>query len=77
MGSDEGIEEVYNIKRSMRLGAQTKAREEGVTTDMIDLVIRRRKVKAHCGSKPNGPIRDYYTEVSFLCKSFLPYPLAL
>ncbi len=57
------ISERYNIFRSFRRGATTRAREMKVEPSIISMNNRWRKSQNQSGSVPNLPMMDLYTEI--------------
>ena len=72
----EDVEDIYNIRRSLRRGSQTTAREAGVSGPDIDLINRWRGVEA-TGGRASGAMRDYYTEIRLMHKRLLVYSKSL
>lgn len=67
----------FGCSRSFRRGAVTRAREEGVRSDQIDLIGRWRQTEAAKGRMPSRRMRDHYTEVTQLLGSRLVFALSL
>ena len=57
------ITEAYNVYRSFRRGATTRAREAKVPKDIIELNNRWNKVERKSGGMPNMSMADLYTEI--------------
>ena len=72
----EDVEDIYNIRSSLRRGSQTTAREAGVSGPDIDLINRWRGVEA-TGGRASGAMRDYYTEIRLMHKRLLVYSKSL
>jgi len=60
---DVVVTEVYNVYRSFRRGATTRAREAKVPKDVIELNNRWNKVERKSGGMPNMSMADLYTEI--------------
>ena len=73
---EDDVEDIYNIRRSLRRGSQTTAREAGVPGTDIDLINRWRGVEA-TGGRASGAMRDYYTEIRLIHKRLRVYAEAL
>ena len=71
------IPEAYNVRRSLRRGSVTTAREEGVGKDAIDTVNRWRTAENRRVGRIGGSMREYYTEVRLMCKLLVAYSKAL
>ena len=71
------VAEVYNIRRSLRRGSVTKAREEGVSASVVDTVNRWRTQENRRSGRSGGSMRDYYTEIRLMRKFLLTYSQAL
>ena len=57
------IEDRYNLFRSFRRGATTRAREMKVDPSIVSMNNRWRKSQSRAGSVPNLPMMDLYTEI--------------
>ncbi len=57
------VENRYNIFRSFRRGATTRAREMKVDPSVISMNNRWRKSQSKAGGVPNLPMMDLYTEI--------------
>ena len=77
IGANEDVVEIFNIRRSLRRGAQSTAREEGVSGPDIDLVNRWRSVESRGGRFGGGSMRDHYTDIRLMRKRLLTYSEAL
>ena len=73
---EDDVEDIYNVRRSLRRGSQTTAREAGVPGTDIDLINRWRGVEA-TGGRASGAMRDYYTEIRLIHKHLLVYSKSL
>ena len=60
---DMVITEAYNIYRSFRRGATTRAREAKVPKDVIEINNRWNKVERKSGGMPCLSMADLYTEI--------------
>jgi hypothetical protein len=58
------IDEKYNVYRSFRRGATTRAKEQGVDEATIEMNNRWRKWQNKQGSLPNLPMTQLYVEIS-------------
>jgi hypothetical protein len=67
------IEDGYGIPRSCRRGSSTEAGNQGVPSDIIEMICRWRKVERAQGRAPNLGMREHYMEVSQALESFLKY----
>lgn len=70
------VEEEYNIRRSLRRGAVTIAREFNVPKDTVDMINRWSNVE-YRGGRRGGSMRDYYTEIRLIQKRILSYSAKL
>ena len=73
---EDDVEDIYNVRRSLRRGSQTTAREAGVPRTDIDLINRWRGVEA-TGGRASGAMRNYYTEIRLIHKHLLVYSKSL
>ena len=71
------VDEWYNIRRSLRRGSASTAREEGVKESTIDLINRWSGVEFKGGRRGGQKMRDHYTEIRMMKKSILKYSAAL
>ena len=71
------VHEVYNIRRSLRRGSVTTAREAGVKEPTIDLVNRWSGYENRGGRRGGQKMRDHYTEIRMMRKGILKYSQAL
>ncbi len=67
------IEDDFGILRSCRRGASTEAGNQGVGTDIIELICRWRKVERAQGRAPNLGMREHYMEVSQALETYLQF----
>ena len=74
---DVSIESSYNIHRSFRRGATTRAREAGVPKDAIEMNNRWRKVENKSGGMPRVPMAELYTEIRQALATCLRFSKAL
>jgi hypothetical protein len=58
------VEERFNIYRSFRRGATTRAKEQGIDEATIEMNNRWRKWQNKQGSMPNLPMTQLYVEIS-------------
>ena len=75
--SDIVIEESFNVRRSFRRGATTRAKEQGVNEATIELNNRWRKVQHSQGNVPRLPMSQLYTEISQALTSKLRFSYSL
>jgi len=71
--SAEDIYERFSVYRSLRRGSNTRALNQDVLANDIDVVNRWKSVEAAKGSKPSRPMRQHYAEMSDLRAPFLRY----
>ena len=57
------VTEVYNVYRSFRQGATTRAREAKVPKDVIEVNNRWSKVERKSGGMPRMSMADLYTKI--------------
>jgi hypothetical protein len=67
------IEDDYGIGRSGRRGSSTEAANQGVPTDINEMMCRWRKVERAHGRAPNMGMREHYMEVSQALETYLQY----
>jgi hypothetical protein len=67
------IEDDFGIPRSCRRGASTEAANQGVGTEIIELICRWRKVERAQGRAPNLGMREHYMEVSQALETYLQF----
>jgi hypothetical protein len=67
------IEDDYGIPRSGRRGSSTEAANQGVPSEIIEMICRWRKVERAQGRAPNLGMREHYMEVSQALETFLKY----
>jgi hypothetical protein len=67
------IEDDYGVARSGRRGSSTEAANQGVHSDIIEMICRWRKVERAQGRAPNLGMREHYMEVSQALETFLKY----
>jgi hypothetical protein len=67
------IEDNYGIARSGRRGSSTEAANQGVSSEIIEMICRWRKVERAQGRAPNLGMREHYMEVSQALETFLKY----
>ena len=75
--SDIVISESFNIRRSFRRGATTRAKEQGVNETTIELNNRWRKVQNSQGNVPRLPMSQLYTEITQALTSKLRFSNSL
>ena len=63
IGRDVVVTEAYNVYRSFRRGATTRAREAKVPKDIIEINNRWSKVERKSGGMPRMSMADLYTEI--------------
>jgi predicted Zn-ribbon and HTH transcriptional regulator len=71
------IEDKYNVYRSFRRGATTRAKEQGVDEATIEMNNRWRKWQNKRGSLPNLPMTQLYVEISQALVSKLRFSSSL
>jgi hypothetical protein len=71
------IEERFNVYRSFRRGATTRAKEQGVDESTIEMNNRWRKWQNKQGSLPNLPMSQLYVELSQALTSKLRFSSSL
>jgi hypothetical protein len=67
------IEDDYGIPLSGRRGSSTEAANQGVPSEIIEMICRWRKVERAQGRAPNLGMREYYMEVLQALETFLKY----
>ena len=67
------IEDDFGIPRSCRRGSSTEAANQGVPSEIIEMICRWRKVERAQGRAPNLNMREHYMEVSQALESYLKY----
>ena len=75
--ADIDIGESFNIRRSFRRGATTRAKEQGVNEATIELNNRWRKVQNSQGNVPRLPMSQLYTEITQALTSKLRFSYSL
>jgi hypothetical protein len=76
----EGVIDVdrdYGISRSLRRGANTRAKEEGVDKELRDFVNRWSTFEARRGARPNESMAQHYVEAKLIMKRTLVYSRSL
>ena len=71
------VSEKFNILRSFRQGATTRAKEQGVDEATIEMNNRWRKVQNCQGVLPNLPMSQLYVEISQALTSKLRFSKSL
>ena len=71
------VDERYNIYRSFRRGATTRAKEQGVDEPTIEMNNRWRKWQNKQGSLPNLPMTQLYVEITQALASKLRFSSSL
>ena len=71
------IDERFNVYRSFRRGATTRAKEQGVDETTIEMNNRWRKWQNKRGSMPNLPMSQLYVEISQVLASKLRFSQSL
>jgi hypothetical protein len=71
------VEQRFNVYRSFRRGATTRAKEQGVDEATIEMNNRWRKWQNKQGSLPNLPMSQLYVEISQVLTSKLRFSLSL
>ena len=77
IADDVDIEDVYNIYRSLRRGATSRATELGYDGAIIDMNNRWRKVQLSKGARPAFKMRELYVELKLVLPSLLRFSLNL
>ena len=73
ISTDVEIEEVYNIYRSIRRGATTRATELNYSAQTIDANNRWRKIELSKGGKPSMKMRELYVEIKLALTTLLRF----
>ncbi len=73
ISDDVEVEEVYNIYRSLRRGATSRATELGYDGAVIDMNNRWRKVQLSKGARPAFKMRELYVELKLVLPSLLRF----
>lgn len=73
----EDIRENYQAFRSFRRTSTTRAQEERVNVDDINLVSRWHSIDKAAGKRPSFEMRFHYTQFELLVKPFLRYTNAM
>ena len=71
------IDSRFNVYRSFRRGATTRAKEQGVDEPTIEMNNRWRKWQNKQGSLPNLPMSQLYVEISQAITSKLCFSRSL
>jgi hypothetical protein len=71
------VEARYNVYRSFRRGATTRAKEQGVDEATIEMNNRWRKWQNKQGSLPNLPMSQLYVEITQVLTSKLRFSSSL
>ena len=75
--SVEDIRERFSVFRSFRRASNTRAINQNVNMNDIDVINRWKSVEAAQGKKPSRPMRQHYAEVGALLDPFLRYTKAM
>ena len=75
--SDLSVSEKFMVYRSFRRGATTRAKEQGVKEDTIEMNNRWRKVQNSHGNVPNLPMSQLYVEITQALTSKLRFSKSL
>lgn len=75
--SVEDIYERFSVFRSLRRGSNTRALNQNISANDIDVVNRWKTVETAKGSKPHRSMRQHYAEISDLKAPFLRYTAAM
>ena len=67
----------YGVSRSLRRGANSKAKEEGVSEDLRTYINRWSSYEAKKGSRPNMSMSQHYVETQLILKRILVYSKSL
>lgn len=68
---------LYGISRSLRRGSNSRATEEGVPKDILDLVNRWSSFEAKRGQRPTMSMAHHYLQMRMILKRILKYSEAL
>jgi hypothetical protein len=71
--SKEEIEQNYHAFRSFRRSSDTRALNQGVKRDDIDIVNRWHQVERAAGNRPSFDMRHHYAQYELLIQPFLRY----
>jgi len=71
--NEEEIEDRYSVFRSLRRASDTRALNQNVSSNDIDVVNRWKTLEAAKGKKPGRSMRQHYAEFSLLKEPFLRY----
>ena len=71
--NDDDICERFSVFRSLRRSSDTRALNQGVSPDDIDVVNRWKAVESAKGKKPSRSMRHHYAETALLKEPFLRY----
>ena len=74
---DVEIAEHYNVYRSFRRGATTRAQEQKVPSSVIEMNNRWRKVQNNQGNLPRLPMNQLYLEITQIMKTKLLFSKSL
>ena len=77
IATDVVVDERFNVYRSFRRGATTRAKEQGVDEPTIEMNNRWRKWQNKQGGMPNLPMTQLYVEISQILTSKLRFSLSL
>jgi hypothetical protein len=67
------VEDDFGIPRSCRRGSSMEAGNQGVHSNIIEMICSRRKVERAQGRAPNLGMREHYMEVSLALETYLQY----
>lgn len=67
------IGEAYGLRRSLRRGSTTEARNRGVPAPIVDMNNRWRKVERARGRRPNLDMQSHYTEIKMALPQLWKY----
>jgi hypothetical protein len=71
------VSKSYGTFRSLRRGSLTKAMEEGIEGQDLELINRWRKFENSKGGSPHMSMREHYLEIKLVLKQMLAYFKAL
>ena len=71
--TDDDICERFSVFRSLRRASTTRALNQGISTDDINVINRWKAVEIAKGKRPSRPMRQHYAEISLLKEPFLRY----
>ena len=73
----DNIIERFSVFRSLRRASNTRAMNQKVAINDIDIINQWKSVEAAQGKRPSRPMRQHYAEVGNLVEPFLRYTYAM